>query len=69
MATPPKTINDLLNGVIKIRDKVKEIREILLANLVMMGEIPAPTFGEEARIRFFLDRFTEAGLDSISTER
>jgi acetylornithine deacetylase/succinyl-diaminopimelate desuccinylase-like protein len=68
MATPPKTINDLLNGVISIRDKVKELREILLANLVMMGEIPAPTFGEEARIRFFLDRFTEAGLDSISTD-
>ena len=68
MAKPPKTINDLLNGVISIRDQVKELREILLANLVMMGEIPSPTFGEEARIRFFLDRFTESGLDSISTD-
>ena len=68
MATQPKTINDLLNGVISIRDQVKDLREILLANLVMMGEIPAPTFGEEGRIRFFLDRFTEAGLDSISTD-
>ena len=68
MATKPKTINDLLNGVISIRDQVKDLREILLANLVMMGEIPAPTFGEEGRIRFFLDRFTEAGLDSISTD-
>ena len=68
MANAPKTINDLLNGVVSIREKVKDIREIILANLVMMGEIPAPTFKEEARIRFFLDRFTEAGLDSISTD-
>jgi tripeptide aminopeptidase len=68
MAAPSKTINEVLNGIIPLREKVKGIREILLANLVMMGEIPAPTFGEEARIRFFLDRFTEAGLDSISTD-
>ncbi|MCZ6674510.1 MAG: M20/M25/M40 family metallo-hydrolase [Verrucomicrobia bacterium] len=68
MAAPPTSINDLLNGVESIKDQVKEIREIILANLVMMGEIPAPTFEEEARIRFFLDRFTEAGLDSISTD-
>ena len=68
MATPPKTINDLLNGVITIRDQVKDLREILLANLVMIGEIPSPTFGEEARIRFILDRFTEDGLDRISTD-
>ena len=68
MAKSPKTINDLLNGVINIRDQVKDLREIILANLVMMGEIPSPTFGEENRIRFFLDRFTESGLDSISTD-
>ncbi|MCB1120749.1 MAG: M20/M25/M40 family metallo-hydrolase [Verrucomicrobiae bacterium] len=68
MAKRPKTLNDILNGVIKAKEDVKAIREILLANLVMMGEIPAPTFGEEARIRFFLDRFTESGLDSISTD-
>ena len=68
MAKAPKTINDLLNHVVSSRDQLKNIREIILANLVMMGEIPAPTFEEEPRIRFFLDRFTEAGLDSISTD-
>lgn len=62
------TINEVLNGVVTIRERVREIQEIILANLVMMGEIPAPTFEEEGRIRFFLDRFTEAGLDSISTD-
>jgi len=68
MAASPTTINQLLNGVVNIKDQLKEIREIILANLVMIGEIPAPTFQESGRIRFLLDRYTEAGLDSISTD-
>lgn len=47
---------------------VKNCRDILLANLVMVAETPAPAFGEEARVRFLLDRFREAGLDNISSD-
>lgn len=43
-------------------EKLKKYREILLANLVMIGEIPAPTYKEERRIEFILNRFAEAGL-------
>ncbi len=68
MAKKSKTINRLLLDVVGYKAKIRELREIILANLVMMGEIPAPTFEEEPRIRFFLDRFTESGLDSISTD-
>tara|TARA_R100001143_G_C3361305_1_gene136502 strand:+ start:14157 stop:15326 length:1170 start_codon:yes stop_codon:yes gene_type:complete len=42
--------------------KLKKYREILLANLVMVGEIPSPTFKEERRVEFILNRFAEAGL-------
>lgn len=41
---------------------------MLLANLVMMGEIPAPTFGEEERINFLIDRFKEADLQKSSID-
>lgn len=41
---------------------LKKYREIILANLVMIGELPAPTFNEERRIEFILNRFAEAGL-------
>ncbi len=44
------------------------MREIVLANAVMFGEIPAPTFEEEARIRFLCDRFTESDLQNISVD-
>jgi len=47
---------------------LSRVREIFLANAVLTGEIPAPTFGEENRIRFVSDRFTESGLQNISVD-
>lgn len=56
-------------AVLAHRDKLKNLREILFANVVMAGEIPAPT-GHERRItRFLSDRFTECGLDNISLDQ
>jgi len=52
----------------RIRKGAMEIREILLANLVMLGEIPAPTFGEERRIGLVVQRFSECGLQNCSTD-
>lgn len=52
---------DLLAGA-------RACRDILLANLVMTAETPAPTFGEEKRVRFLLDRFRESGLDHIADD-
>jgi tripeptide aminopeptidase len=50
------------------RDAAQSIREILLANLVMIGEIPAPTFAEEHRVEFIQNRLTECGLHNVSTD-
>lgn len=47
---------------------LKACQDILLANLVMLAETPAPSFEEEGRVRFLLDRFREAGLDHISAD-
>lgn len=51
-----------------LRERLGAVRELLLANVVMFGEISAPTFGESARARFMLDRFIEAGCQSVSTD-
>ena len=48
--------------------KIMELNEIILANLIMLGEIPAPTFHEEARIEFLKDRFAECSLQSCSSD-
>ncbi len=64
--------NPVLDAIIKeMPENVKKIegmREILLANLAMLGEIPAPTFKEELRIKLLLDRFTELGLSKTSVD-
>ncbi len=50
------------------RETADRMRDLLLADLVMIGEIPAPTFGEEARVAFIANRFVEAGLARVSVD-
>ncbi len=56
------------SDVLSYRDALKSMREILFANVVMAGEIPAPTGAEENLTRFLSDRFTECGLDNIAED-
>lgn len=50
-------------------EALRHLREILFANVVMAGEIPAPTGYERRITRFLSDRFTECGLDNISLDQ
>ncbi|MGF1671931.1 MAG: M20/M25/M40 family metallo-hydrolase [Balneolaceae bacterium] len=63
-----KNFNALISNLPELEESVKGFKEILLANLVMIGENPAPSFGEERRIKFLVDRFTEAGLSESSVD-
>jgi len=59
---------DILEALPEYRLAAESIRETLLANLIMLGEIPAPTGGEVARMHFLLDRFAECGLHNSSID-
>ncbi len=48
--------------------RVDRYRELLLANLLMISEIPAPVFDEQKRIAFIEQRFTECNLQNCSTD-
>ncbi len=63
-----ETFEDILTTLPQIKTSVKEIRELLLANLVMIGEIPAPTFDEQQRVEFLRNRFRESGLLDCSVD-
>ncbi|MHC4405723.1 MAG: zinc-binding metallopeptidase family protein [Planctomycetota bacterium] len=52
----------------EIPEALKPLRERLLANLVMIAQIPAPTREEAPRVRFLLDRFGEAGLSDAAAD-
>lgn len=58
----------ILDALCSIRDDCCSLRETLLANLVMIGEIPSPTFQEQARVEFLLQRFSECGLVNTSSD-
>lgn len=61
-------IDSLKKELPELEEKLKKYREVLLANLVMLGEIPAPTFNESNRVKFILDRFDESGLTDSSID-
>jgi metal-dependent amidase/aminoacylase/carboxypeptidase family protein len=56
------------DSVVDFLESLKPLRERLLANLVMIAQIPAPTGEETRRVRFLLDRFGEAGLSDATTD-
>ena len=47
---------------------LEKLREILLANLVLIGEIPSPTGEEQNRIAFLEERWAEYGLLDCATD-
>jgi len=63
-----KNLESLKKELPELEKKLKKYREVLLANLVMLGEIPSPTFEEQNRIKFILNRFDEAGLTDSSMD-
>ncbi|MCC5907628.1 MAG: peptidase dimerization domain-containing protein [Balneolaceae bacterium] len=63
-----KGITSLEKKLSGLEEKLKKYREVLLANLVMIGEIPAPTSDENRRVKFILNRFDEAGLTDSSID-
>ena len=48
--------------------KIREITETIIANIVMISEIPAPTFHEQERMNFLVNRFTACGMQNCSTD-
>jgi di/tripeptidase len=63
-----KALESVLSKIPTHEAKLQSIREILLANALMLGEIPSPTYSEEERITFLGNRFTEDGLQNISID-
>ncbi len=62
------SIQPIVEQAPRFRQVADELRETMLANLVMIGEIPAPTFQEDARVQYILQRFTECGMEQCSSD-
>ena len=49
-------------------DAIRDIRETIIANIVFLGQIPAPTFHEKRRAIKFMDRLLENDVDECTTD-
>lgn len=58
----------LTNDVAELPERLLPFREEMLANVVLLSQIPAPTGAEEERTQYILDRFVEAGVPEASRD-
>ncbi|MFC1877751.1 hypothetical protein ACFL2E_10860 [Thermodesulfobacteriota bacterium] len=49
-------------------DKIREIREIIISNIVLLGQIPAPTFHEKRRAEHLVARLAEFQVDTCAID-
>ncbi len=61
-------MNNHLENLSLYEKKIWEIREIIISNIVLIGQIPSPTFGEKERVNFFLDRMAEFRVDECNAD-
>ena len=49
-------------------EAIESIKETIIANIVFIGQIPAPTFKEKMRADFFMERLAEFQVDECTTD-
>ena len=63
-----KTVTEIIRQLPRFRKTAESLRETLIANLIMIGQIPAPTFHEEKKLGMLQQRFSECGLQNCSSD-
>jgi len=61
-------MDDFLQKLPGLVDEIKAVRDIIITNIVLIGQIPAPTFKEKRRSTVFMERLAEFGVDEVTTD-
>jgi len=61
-------MDDILKKLPFFVDQLKAIKETVISSIVLIGQTPGPTFGEEARADQFLDRLSCEGIDEAGKD-
>ncbi|MEJ2038530.1 MAG: peptidase dimerization domain-containing protein [Desulfosarcinaceae bacterium] len=59
------SITDRLPGYV---ETLRSMMDIIIANIVLIGQIPAPTFEESKRVEYFMQRLAEFQIDECTTD-
>jgi len=49
-------------------DALKSLKETIITNIVLIGQVPAPTFKEKRRATVFMERLAESHVDECTTD-
>ncbi len=61
-------MEDLLKRMPEYENQIRALMETIITNIVLLGQIPAPTFKEKARVSAFLERLAEFQVDECTTD-
>ena len=61
-------MNEFLKTLPTLVDEIKAVQDIIITNIVLIGQIPAPTFKEKRRSKIFMERLAEFGVDEVTTD-
>ena len=61
-------MESILNQVPGFVDPIRDIREIIISNIVLIGQIPAPTFHERRRAERLVERFADFQVDDCAID-
>ena len=61
-------MNDFLKQLPDLVEEIKSLQDIIITNIVLIGQTPAPTFKEKRRAKVFMDRLAEFQVDECTTD-
>lgn len=62
-------MEEILNRLPFFVDQIQAIKETVISNIVLIGQMPGPTFGEDARADLFLERLSCAEVDECGKDQ
>ena len=61
-------MDDFIKNLPNLVPEIKAARDIIITNIVLIGQTPAPTFKEKRRSAVFMERLAEFGVDEVTTD-
>ena len=61
-------MDEFLKNLPMLVDEIKALSDTIITNIVLIGQVPAPTFKEKRRSNLFQERLAEFGVDEVTTD-
>ncbi|MGD9238430.1 MAG: peptidase dimerization domain-containing protein [Desulfobacterales bacterium] len=61
-------MDNFLQQLPKLVNEIKTLKEVIITNIVLIGQTPAPTFKEKRRSKIFMERLAEFQVDEVTTD-